>query len=223
MKNMRENLVYGLLLIPTATELMETGHFPVTARDVITDIIMTLVVLAFIIVSRQKTKKIEELEKEVQQTRFIDSLTKLPMREQFEEDLNLAINQAKNNHTDLHLACIDINHFKTVNENYGSDLGDRLLQKITLQMKVVISEDRGAIYRLGGDLFAVLFTEEATRDTERMITNLVTLQASGDKLLETYKSFLSVGTAKLSVNDNGDEFWSRAVQDMREKRQHNKK
>lgn len=218
MKNLRENLLYLLLLVPTTTELLETGHFPSTSLDIITDIAMTLVVLALILVSRKKEKKIERLKQEIQQSEMFDTLTGLPLRERFNDDLKFVVQHAKDHRNHLRLVCIDIDHFKTVNEHYGSVMGDDILKNLVQQMKVIVPENRGRLYRLGGDTFALLFSEEATQETETIITNLVTLNASGDKLLDSYQSSITVGTAILSPNDQEHDFWNRAVQDMRQKR-----
>ena len=43
MKNMKEKWLFVLLLVPTATELMETGHLPTLPREIITDLVMTFI------------------------------------------------------------------------------------------------------------------------------------------------------------------------------------
>lgn len=218
MKNMKEIMLYALLLVPTTTELLETGHFPATPRDIITDVVMTIVVLALILASRRKKKILQKLKEEIIQIEKSDPLTGLPMRACFNEDLKSAIQKAKDHKLNLHLACIDIDHFKTVNEHYGSDMGDALLQQLVQRIKSIVPDNRGSIYRLGGDSFALLFSEEAEKDITGTITNLVTLSASGNQLLESYESSVTIGTAKLSPNDDNRDFWQRAVQDMRKKR-----
>lgn len=51
---------------------------------------------------------------------------------------------------------IDIDHFKQVNDNYGHDVGDRVIQVVTQRMKESIREDDIAI-RWGGEEFVIAF------------------------------------------------------------------
>ena len=140
------------------------------------------------------------------------------MRARFDENLDVAIQKAKDQEINLHLTCIDIDHFKSVNENYGSELGDEILRKLVQSIKSIVPNKSGRLYRLGGDSFALLFSEEAEKDVQGMISSLVTLNASGDKLLKSYQSHVSVGTAKLTPNMSGRDLWLKAVEDMRNNR-----
>lgn len=219
MKNIKENLIFVLLLVPTATELLENGHFPTLPREIITDLVMTLVVLLLILVTRRRKKTVQKLQKEILRSKEFDTLTGLPMRTRFDENLNVAIQNAKNKQFDLHLTCIDIDHFKNVNENYGSAMGDEILKKLIQRIKSIVPSNSGQLYRLGGDTFALLFSEEAAKDVHAMISSIVTINASGNKLLKSYQSHVNVGTAKLNHNMTGYDLWRQAVNNMRKNRQ----
>lgn len=77
-----------------------------------------------------------------------DALTALPNRRRFNADLmDLGAQDA--------LLLIDIDHFKRVNDTFGHQVGDQVLQQIASRLaEVVRPED--TVYRYGGEEFAVL-------------------------------------------------------------------
>ena len=77
-----------------------------------------------------------------------DALTGLPNRRRFDLDLVWVGMQDA-------LLLIDIDHFKRVNDTFGHQVGDQVLQQIALRlMDVVRQED--TVYRYGGEEFAVI-------------------------------------------------------------------
>jgi|UPI00036806B4 diguanylate cyclase len=81
---------------------------------------------------------------------FTDALTGAHNRRQFELDLEAAA-------PSTHLLLLDLDHFKSVNDTYGHDMGDQVLQAfVTLAQRCVRPDDR--LYRLGGEEFGVLLS-----------------------------------------------------------------
>ncbi len=218
MKNIKEKLIYLALLIPTVTEFIESGRLPSTAHDIITDVSLTAILLVLILVSRKQSKEIQKLEETIKETSSHDPLTQLPLRENFEKDLQQAVSKNLHEEQNMHLVCIDVENFKELNETYGYSAGDDVLIKIVKQIKTIIPENSGQLYRLGGDTFALLYPEVDSKLEEQIVTNLVTLSASGQKILNKYQSSLSSGIAKYKHGDNAEKFWMRAVENMRSKR-----
>jgi len=82
-----------------------------------------------------------------------DPLTVLPNRALFYEHLNRAIATAKRNKTRLAVYFLDLDGFKTVNDMFGHNKGDELLQEIASRFRRTLrGSDLAA--RLGGDEFA---------------------------------------------------------------------
>lgn len=79
------------------------------------------------------------------------------------------IDQQKDGH--LSVFCIDLDHFKSVNDIYGHHEGDKALVLTAKTLQVSISE--GLIARMGGDEFLVVIvgarTEEEVERTRKMI------------------------------------------------------
>jgi diguanylate cyclase (GGDEF)-like protein/PAS domain S-box-containing protein len=83
-----------------------------------------------------------------------DTLTDLPNRVQFHEQLAEALTRAKRGEF-LAVLCLDIDHFKGVNDTLGHPIGDILLKTAADRLRECI-RDTDTVARLGGDEFAVV-------------------------------------------------------------------
>ncbi|MDH3664486.1 MAG: EAL domain-containing protein, partial [Alphaproteobacteria bacterium] len=83
-----------------------------------------------------------------------DSVTGLPNRSLFQDRLDQALKRAKREGVDVASFSIDVCRFKDINDTFGYQTGDRLLQEIATRLQ---NEVRGAdtVARLGGAEFAV--------------------------------------------------------------------
>jgi len=84
-----------------------------------------------------------------------DSLTGLPNRILFYDRIKQEIAYAKREHKKFALMFFDLDNFKKVNDKFGHDIGDRLLQAIAESFKNLLRET-DTICRLGGDEFIIL-------------------------------------------------------------------
>jgi len=84
-----------------------------------------------------------------------DTLTKLYTKRFLEEVIPGMLENEKRNNRTLAAVFMDIDHFKDVNDNYGHDCGDKVLQKIA---KVMLENTRSGDYciRYGGDEFVII-------------------------------------------------------------------
>jgi diguanylate cyclase (GGDEF)-like protein len=83
-----------------------------------------------------------------------DALTGLANRTLFQSKLEQAIAQAKRGDT-CAVLCLDLDHFKDVNDTLGHSVGDQLLRAVTDRLTAQIRTG-DTIARLGGDEFAVI-------------------------------------------------------------------
>ncbi len=86
-----------------------------------------------------------------------DDLTGLPNRVQLRERFNEAGSRIRETHDLLALHCLDLDHFKAVNDTFGHPMGDLLLKAVTRRLRQVI-RDGDTVARVGGDEFAILQT-----------------------------------------------------------------
>ncbi len=84
-----------------------------------------------------------------------DPLTKLPNRNLLEERMEQSLARAKRQNNQFSVMFVDLDDFKSVNDNYGHMIGDRVLTAIADRLKEhVRTED--TVARIGGDEFVVL-------------------------------------------------------------------
>ncbi|HYE34454.1 EAL domain-containing protein [Methylocaldum sp.] len=90
-----------------------------------------------------------------------DHLTELPNRLMFREHLKRAILRAHSHGKQAALLYLDVDRFKTINDTFGHQIGDRLLQQVAERLTKCLRENdrirRGDIIaRLSGDEFAMI-------------------------------------------------------------------
>ncbi|WNO08401.1 EAL domain-containing protein [Teredinibacter sp. KSP-S5-2] len=96
-----------------------------------------------------------------------DSLTSLFNRHYFEKSLSeLAIDARRSPHNHF-LIYIDLDHFKVINDSFGHQQGDELIQEIAKVLRKQLREG-DMLARLGGDEFAVL-VKTATDDEAKQV------------------------------------------------------
>jgi len=84
-----------------------------------------------------------------------DALTGLSNRLQFHERLQTALEQQRRPNDGIALLCLDLDHFKQVNDTLGHPAGDLLLKEVAGRLRGCV-RDGDMVARLGGDEFAVL-------------------------------------------------------------------
>jgi diguanylate cyclase (GGDEF)-like protein/PAS domain S-box-containing protein len=83
-----------------------------------------------------------------------DSLTGLPNRAKFREELELALRHARSN-DHISVLCLDLDRFKEVNDSLGHPVGDELLKEVAKRLSACL-RDCDTLCRLGGDEFAIV-------------------------------------------------------------------
>jgi diguanylate cyclase (GGDEF)-like protein len=121
-----------------------------------------------IAVERDRTKRItrvrgvfsdvttaHEAETTIRKQAQYDSLTGLPNRSLFNDQLQRRLADARATNETLSVHLLDLNGFKEVNDTLGHGVGDVLLQQISGRLAAYLP-DRSFVARLGGDEFAVV-------------------------------------------------------------------
>lgn len=97
--------------------------------------------------------------KEIQVLSITDPLTGLFNRRYFDSQLRTEFNQAKHDTYSLNLVFIDIDNFKSINDNYGHPCGDEFLINVAKVLKSSAKLGNDSIFRIGGDEFAAIYTD----------------------------------------------------------------
>lgn len=86
---------------------------------------------------------------------YYDPLTELPNRKMMLEKLNVLLEIENNSFA---MFFIDLDGFKSINDNYGHQVGDKVLKNVADTLKGIIS-NVDIISRIGGDEFVIITTD----------------------------------------------------------------
>lgn len=113
-----------------------------------------------VILIGQDITEIRETQDQLHYLAHYDILTGTANRRLFEDRCRQAIERALRYDHYCALICLDVDHFKRINDTLGHDAGDELLKVMTQRLQESVrGED--TIARLGGDEFAVLLSQVA--------------------------------------------------------------
>ena len=125
---------------------------------------------------RDDLSKSQAKEEESRKVALHDALTGLPNRVLFEERLDHGLLQAKRHGWKLAVLFMDIDNFKSINDSYGHDLGDKVLLTVADRLQSFVrGED--TVSRWAGDEFVCLLMEvkqeaDVTRLAEKMVNRI---------------------------------------------------
>jgi diguanylate cyclase (GGDEF)-like protein/PAS domain S-box-containing protein len=103
-----------------------------------------------------------------------DALTGLPNRIVLQDRLQQAILQSEREGTSVALLLLDLDRFKEINDTFGHQYGDRLVQQIGPRLGSILRAS-DVVARLGGDEFAVLLTGVDTAAAAALAQQLLQL------------------------------------------------
>jgi len=124
----------------------------------------------------QALTKSKKSEKYLQHIAHYDFLTGLTNRKLFSDLLKVVLSHTKRTNKLIALMYLDIDAFKTINDNLGHGAGDALLKAFAKRLKNCIRSS-DIVGRLGGDEFAILLEEvkkpqNAIKIAEKILTNI---------------------------------------------------
>lgn len=154
----------------------------------------------------------KNLELELERQAHIDYLTGINNRRHFMTLANNELKRDKRHHHDLSLLMFDVDHFKAINDQYGHQVGDLVLQKLVIECRGHLrTED--IFGRIGGEEFAVLLPETGIEAAIEVAERLRMITANTFLVLENGKSLhvtISVGVTSCSCIDDIDLLLSQA-------------
>ena len=106
------------------------------------------------------------LEKSVDMA-FTDGLTGLYNRRYVTRHLASLAQSKGTDDNDTALIMVDIDHFKSVNDTYGHDVGDEVLKEISKRLQLVV-RGQDLASRLGGEEFLIVVTNATVENAERV-------------------------------------------------------
>ncbi len=110
---------------------------------------------------RQSNEAMEELKKDLEHIRreaMTDGLTGLANRKAFDHEFDRVLREAQQNKAIFTLLMLDIDHFKSFNDNFGHQVGDQVLRLVARTLKDSL-KGKDFAARYGGEEFAILLPE----------------------------------------------------------------
>jgi diguanylate cyclase (GGDEF)-like protein len=110
--------------------------------------------------------KVEERTRDLARLAYFDTLTGLPNRKKFIEEMNRML--AEPPAGGFALLLLDLDRFKSINDALGHGVGDELLKLLAGRLLAVLESRPGFVARLGGDEFAVCVEGADMREAEHL-------------------------------------------------------
>jgi diguanylate cyclase (GGDEF)-like protein/PAS domain S-box-containing protein len=130
-------------------------------------------------VSTQVAAAIErrQMMERLQQRALYDQLTRLPNRDLFYDRVHSAMTRARRNNELLSLLFLDLDKFKEVNDCFGHNTGDLLLEAVARRLESSVREC-DTVSRFGGDEFVVLLENIDHSDQSNLVAEKIIEQLS---------------------------------------------
>jgi len=127
-----------------------------------------------IFVLRDITER-KRAERRIRYLARFDALTKMPNRMQFQHLLHQAIARGLRQDRGLVLLYLDVDNFKEINDTFGHEAGDRVLETVSERLSRALPKE-SVVGRLAGDEFAVFAeTVDGERDRHEQAASLARL------------------------------------------------
>jgi len=126
-------------------------HVDIIATFAITTLLIPLFYLRFITRIHEKNHELSKVLISTEYDANYDTLTGIANRKMYKEYIQKTMKERE----PFALLFIDLNKFKVINDNYGHDVGDKVLQEAVSRLSQAIDHD-DFIARLGGDEFVII-------------------------------------------------------------------
>lgn len=141
-----------------------------------------------------------------------DPLTHAGNRRLMQKTLEGAVVSHHKRHAVAMLAVLDLDHFKSINDRYGHEAGDRVLVMLADIVRRRLSE-KDSLFRLGGEEFVVLLNNTTTVQGARVVNDLHQQFNAGMDAISMPVT-VSIGWAELLPDDDWPSWLRRADEAM---------
>jgi diguanylate cyclase (GGDEF)-like protein/PAS domain S-box-containing protein len=140
--------------------------------------------LAIHVAIRDITKR-KQMENQVRQLAFFDTLTQLPNRRLLNDRLSQAIAATRRNEQFGAVLFLDLDNFKPLNDLFGHTVGDLLLVEVAQRLKSCVREV-DTVARFGGDEFVIIVEGLASTMLDAVQLAHSVANKVGKRLADTY-------------------------------------
>jgi len=129
----------------------------------------------------------KKTEAEISQLAYYDTLTGIPNRRLFLQELEQSLEAVPSGGGSLGaLLFIDLDHFKVLNDTHGHVFGDQLLQQIAQRLQGAMTQS-GMLARLGGDEFVIMLTGLPRQEDQALEQAMAVAERMHHLMLRPYR------------------------------------
>ena len=180
-------------------------------RLIATILAIIIVFIAFLLyrykVTASYNTKLSLLNQQLERQATTDQLTQIPNRYRLNQEVQRTVTLAKRFDEDVSMVLFDIDYFKDINDEFGHQIGDQVLTKVSQTMRSMIREV-DTIGRWGGEEFLLICPktnlEGATNIAHKIRERIQGLEFSSAKSVT-----LSAGVAQFQTDENYEAFLKR--------------
>ncbi|BFM17059.1 hypothetical protein R50073_32420 [Maricurvus nonylphenolicus] len=134
-----------------------------------------------------------------------DALTGLANRRHFEAILSQEWNRLHRSYGHLAVLMIDLDHFKSINDTYGHQIGDKCLCRVALSLREFIRRPADLLARYGGEEFIILLPDTELEGAAAVAQTLCEAMARRPLRIVEHQIpvTLSIGVAAVRPVDEG--------------------
>lgn len=134
--------------------------------------LMTIPMSLVVTERRRLAARLEDSRRELERLSRVDALTGLANRREFDERLDLALKRLQRPHAPAAVLCLDIDHFKTINDTHGHAVGDTVLREFADRLRAS-ERETDLVARPGGDEFAILIEDAEPGSAEAVADKIL--------------------------------------------------
>jgi diguanylate cyclase (GGDEF)-like protein len=141
----------------------------------------------------ERHKILQDLTEAKQRQRFLathDTLTELPNRYSFMQQLGPMLHAAKRRETKLAVLFFDLDGFKAINDNLGHGVGDELLTDVARRLRKAIRKC-DLIARIGGDEFLAAIQDVEHEETMQKVADSIRKEIEKPYHLDGHECWIS--------------------------------
>lgn len=152
--------------------------------------------------AQQEIADRKKAEKAIKHLANHDALTGLPNRRLFNERINLEIARSQRNKLLFSVMLFDLDQLKAVNDSYGHNVGDMLLQAVAQRLLGLLRKS-DTIARMGGDEFLLILPEMKQIEDAVLTADRILSALSTPFHLDTYQINITTSIGIAFFPDDG--------------------
>ncbi|SFI42098.1 diguanylate cyclase (GGDEF) domain-containing protein [Selenomonas ruminantium] len=147
------------------------------------------------------TQELEETNAKLAKLAQLDRLTEVFNRGETEMRLATMLQQSQLSGQPLAVLMLDIDDFKGINDSFGHEMGDKVIEAVAGILREVTRTEVDAPGRWGGDEFLVVFPDMAAKEGHEIAERIRKEVAALDFLPEGRRVTVSIGLATAAEDD----------------------